>query len=160
MIAQHMGESTAAAPSTIAIDSVEGLNPVMLQTWIERAHIEADGSIAFEQGIATLQRLLESLVPEKTRLLANYPNPFNPETWIPYQLAEPAEVSISIYTANGKLVRTLELGHQSVGIYESRSQAAHWDGRNEIGESVASGFYFYTLTTGKFAATRRMLIRK
>lgn len=160
VIAQHMGESTAAAPSTIAIDSIEGLNLAMLQTWIEQAHIEDNGSITFQQGIANLQRLLESLVPKKTTLLANYPNPFNPETWIPYQLAEPAEVSISIYTADGKLVRTLELGHQSVGIYESRSQAAHWDGRNEVGESVASGLYFCTLTTRKFVATRRMLIRK
>ena len=114
----------------------------------------------FSREIASLQRLLESLVPEKTRLLANYPNPFNPETWIPYQLAEPTEVSIFIYAADGKLVRTLELGHQSVGIYGSRSQAAHWDGRNEVGESVASGLYFYTLTTGRFIATRRMLIRK
>ena len=160
MIAQHLGESTAAAPSTVAIDSVEGLNPAILQAWIERAHIEADGSITFQQGVASLQRLLESLVPKKTTLLANYPNPFNPETWIPYQLAEPAEVSIRIYTADGKLVRTLELGHQSAGIYESRSQAAQWDGRNEVGESVASGLYFYTFTAGKFVATRRMLIRK
>ena len=160
IIAQHMGESTAAAPSTIAIDSIEGLNPAMLQTWIERAHIEDDGSITFQQGIASLQRLLDQLVPKKTTLLANYPNPFNPETWIPYQLAEPAEVSISIYTADGKLVRTLELGHQSVGIYESHSQAAHWDGRNEVGESIASGLYFFTFTAGKFVATRRMLIRK
>ena len=160
VIAQHMGESTAAAPSRIAIDSIEGLNPTILQAWIERAHIEDAGSITFQEGIASLQRLLESLVPAKTTLFANYPNPFNPETWIPYQLAEPAEVSVRIYTADGKLVRTLELGHQSVGIYESRSQAAHWDGKNETGESIASGLYFYTLTAGKFIATRRMLIRK
>ena len=160
IIAHHIGESTATAPSTITIDSVEGLNPTMLQAWVERARIEDDGSIAFRQGIESLQRLLESLVPEKTTLLANYPNPFNPETWIPYQLAEPAEVSISIYAADGKLVRTLELGHQSVGIYKSRSHAAHWDGRNEVGEPVASGLYFYTLTAGKSVATRRMLIRK
>ena len=150
----------AAAPSAIAINSVEGLNPATIQAWIERAQVEHDGSVTFQQGITKLQRLLVSLIPEKTTLLANYPNPFNPETWIPYQLAEPAEVSISIYTADGKLVRTLELGHQSVGIYEFRSHAAYWDGRNEVGESVASGLYFYTLTAGKFTMTRRMLIRK
>ena len=160
IIAQHMGKSTATAPSAIAINSVEGLNPAMIQAWVERAHIEDDGSIGFQQGIANLQRLLESLIPEKTTLFGNYPNPFNPETWIPYQLAEPAEVSISIYAADGKLVRTLELGHQSVGIYESRSHAAYWDGRNEVGEPVASGLYFYTLTAGKLVETRRMLIRK
>ena len=100
------------------------------------------------------------LIPKQTALLANYPNPFNPETWIPYQLATPADVSIAIYAADGKLVRTLELGHLPVGTYESRSRAAYWDGRNALGEPVASGVYFYTLTAGEFTATRKMLIRK
>ena len=98
--------------------------------------------------------------PKETSLLPNYPNPFNPETWIPYQLAEPSDVSISIYAADGKLVRRLGLGHQSVDVYESRSRAAYWDGRNALGEPVASGIYFYTLTAGDFTATRKMLIRK
>ena len=100
------------------------------------------------------------LKPNKTAIDQNYPNPFNPETWIPYQLAESADVSISIYAADGKLVRTLELGHQPVGIYEGKSRAAYWDGKNELGEFVASGVYFYTLTAGNFSATRKMLIRK
>ena len=100
------------------------------------------------------------VIPERTALLANYPNPFNPETWIPYQLAEPAEVTLSIYSVDGKLVRTLVLGHQAAGVYRSRSRAAHWDGRNELGERVASGVYFYTLTAGDFSATGKMLIRK
>ena len=99
-------------------------------------------------------------VPEETSLLPNYPNPFNPETWIPYRLAKPADVTVSIYAADGKLVRTLDLGHQPVGLYESRSRAAYWDGRNALGEPVASGVYFYTLTAGEFTATRKMLIRK
>ena len=99
-------------------------------------------------------------VPKETSLLPNYPNPFNPETWIPYRLAAPAEVSIVIYAADGRLVRTLALGHQAVGLYESRSRAAHWNGRNALGELVASGVYFYTLTAGEFTATRKMLIRK
>ena len=102
----------------------------------------------------------ELAIPNTTGLLANYPNPFNPETWIPYQLAQPADVSISIYSVDGKLVRTLDLGHQPVGIYQSRSRAAYWDGRNAVGEPVASGVYFYTLTVGEFAATLKMLIRK
>ena len=93
-------------------------------------------------------------------LLANYPNPFNPETWIPYQLSKPADVSVSIYSVNGHLIRTLALGHQSAGVYRNRSRAAYWDGRNELGERVASGLYFYTLTAGDFTATRKMLIRK
>ena len=107
--------------------------------------------------------------PDKTALLHNYPNPFNPETWIPYQLAEAAEVTFRIYTANGALVRTLDFGHQPAGIYRYRSRAAYWDGKNEVGEPVASGIYFYTLSTestrdsvtaGDFTATRKMLIRK
>lgn len=99
-------------------------------------------------------------VPEQTQLLSNYPNPFNPETWIPYQLATPADVTIRIYTANGVLVRTLTLGHQPAGIYQHRSRAAYWDGRNYVGEPVASGVYFYTLTAGDFTATRKVLVWK
>ena len=90
----------------------------------------------------------------------NYPNPFNPETWIPYQLAQVSEVQIHIYAASGILVRTLDLGHQAAGIYMDRSRAAYWNGRNESGEPVASGVYFYTLTAGDFTATRKMLIAK
>ena len=101
-----------------------------------------------------------SLRPDETALLHNYPNPFNPETWIPYQLAEPADVTIRIYAASGVLVRTLAVGYQPVGIYQYRSRAAYWDGKNEVGESVASGIYFYTLTAGDFTATRKMLIMK
>ena len=100
------------------------------------------------------------LTPKETALLANYPNPFNPETWIPYQLAEPADVTLHIYTVDGGLVRTLSLEHKTTGIYQSRSRAAYWDGKNELGESVASGIYFYTLIAGDFTATRKMLIRK
>ena len=99
-------------------------------------------------------------MPTETALLPNYPNPFNPETWIPYQLAAPANVVLRIYSANGSLVRTLALGHQSAGIYQDRSRAVYWDGKNELGEPVASGVYFYTLTAGNFTATRKMLIQK
>ena len=168
-VAQHIGESTASAPTFITqrgidmnlavIDSPE-LTPAMIRGWITHAQRENDGSIVFQKGIANLQRLLTSLTPEKTKLLANYPNPFNPETWIPYHLAKPAEVTLTIYAANGKIVRSLVLGHQEVGIYKSRSRAAYWDGRNEVGEPVASGIYFYTLTAEDFTATRKMLIRK
>ncbi len=99
-------------------------------------------------------------LPDKNALLANYPNPFNPETWIPYQLAASADVTLTIYAVDGKLVRTLALGQQSGGMYQSKSRAAYWDGRNEHNEPVASGLYFYTLTAGEFSETRKMLIRK
>ena len=101
-----------------------------------------------------------SEIPSETMLLANYPNPFNPETWIPYRLSESADVSLSIYSLEGRLVRKLVLGHQAAGVYESKSRAAYWDGRNSVGERVANGLYFYTLTAGEFAATRKMLVLK
>ena len=170
LVAQHMGESTGpASPFMLAMDNIENLDPAMIQAWIELAQVEDDGSLAFREGIAYLQSLLALLIPKETALLPNYPNPFNPETWIPYQLSEPAEVTLRIYAINGELVRTLALGHTPAGIYQSRSRAAYWDGKNEVGESVASGIYFYTLSTestrdsvtaGDFTATRKMLIRK
>ena len=98
--------------------------------------------------------------PKETVLLRNYPNPFNPETWIPYRLAKAADVTLTIYATNGQPVRTLALGHQPVGSYLDRTRAAYWDGKNAFGESVASGLYFYTLTTDDFSATRKMLILK
>ena len=101
-----------------------------------------------------------SAVPTTTSLLANFPNPFNPETWIPYQLSKSAKVTLTIYNMRGVVVRQLELGHQSAGVYRSRSRAVHWDGRNMFGEKVAAGVYFYTLEAGDFTATRKMLIRK
>lgn len=119
----------------------------------------------FQRGVLVLEQLLSTLtfnlwIPTETVLLPNYPNPFNPETWIPYHLAESAAVTITICAANGNVVRTLALGHQSAGLYQHRSRAAYWDGRNELGEPAASGIYFYTLTVGNFTSTRKMLIRK
>ena len=118
------------------------------------------GRLSYLRGIAVLEQLLANFMPQETALLANYPNPFNPETWIPYQLANPAEVTVTIYAANGAVVRTLDLGHRRAGSYASRSRAAYWDGRNAQGEPVASGVYFYTLQAGDFSATRKMVIRK
>ncbi len=105
-------------------------------------------------------RLTDIGTPKQNLLLQNYPNPFNPETWIPYQLSEDSLVSVSIYDTAGQLIRTLSLGYQSAGFYNSRERAAYWDGRNTLGEPVASGVYFYQLTTQSFQQTRRMLILK
>ena len=101
-----------------------------------------------------------ALRPDDTQLLANYPNPFNPETWIPYQLSAPAAVAVSLYDMKGALIRKLTIGHQPAGYYTDRNRAVYWDGRNSLGEPVASGVYFYTLTAGDFTATRKMLIIK
>ena len=162
LVASHLGELSgpAAAPFLNQILTASRMSPTLLQAWITQAHAENDGSYAFQKGIANLQKLLTLLAPEETALLPNYPNPFNPETWIPYQLAEPAEVTLRIYAIKGETVRTLTLGHQPAGIYQNRTRAAYWDGKNALGEPVASGIYFYTLTAGDFNATRKMLITK
>ncbi len=156
-------DAAAGAPALAQEDIKTGsLQAADVQRWIR----DAKAANADPAGIAALERLLTSLsrrdlpVPKETVLLANYPNPFNPETWIPYELAEAAEVQVSIHAADGTLVRALELGQRSAGVYQSRSRAAYWDGRNAQGEPVASGVYFYTLTAGEFKATRKMVIRK
>ena len=155
----RVAQGIAGSPAAPAAGA-KSVDAAMIEAWIAHARLEDDGSLAFKQGIENLQNLLASLIPEETALLRNYPNPFNPETWIPYQLAESAEVTLTIYDMNGQLVQRLEVGHQAAGMYQSRSRAVYWDGRNQLGESVASGLYFYTLTTGDFTATRRMLILK
>ena len=123
----------------------------------------------FERTVATtdirdafmnLELRVGDVRPEDTILAQNFPNPFNPETWIPYQLNKATEVSIQIYNVSGHLVRTLDLGWQPTGSYMTASSAAYWDGRNAVGERVASGIYFYTLQTADFTATRRMVILK
>lgn len=95
-----------------------------------------------------------------TTVFQNYPNPFNPETWFPYRLGAAADVTLRIYSVGGELIRTLTLENQEAGLHVSKSRAVHWDGRNERGEPVASGLYFYTFTAGDFTSTRRMLLRK
>ena len=124
---------------------------------------DTDATLTFTIGVEAIANYngppLTAQIPvtaiRENSLAANFPNPFNPETWISYQLAEPAEVTLTIYALNGQVVRRLALGHQSAGIY-----AAYWDGRSEFGKPVASGVYFYRLTAGDFSATRKMLIQK
>ena len=152
-------EAAAAAPSTYP-QVLTMFTASDVQRWLSQAQQLHLTDATSQRGILFLERLLAALTPKETLLLANYPNPFNPETWIPYQLAEPTDVTLRIYTVDGTLVRTLALGHQPVGIYQDKNRAAYWDGRNAQGEPVASGVYFYTLKAGDFTATRKMLIRK
>ncbi len=159
LVAAHFGESsTPASPSTRANISAEHFD--LVEQWLTEAHLANDGSLPFQEGIAALERLMDTGVPMETVLLPNYPNPFNPETWIPYDLAEDSDVEIHIYNLKGETVRQLSLGFQSAGTYRTRSRAAYWDGRNAIGEPVANGVYFYTLQTGQMTATRQMVILK
>ena len=161
----HMGPVTAVAFSpdggTLASGSFDGT----ILLWDLRL-ISTWGDIKRTAVVDRARQLLElspSTTPEtptETALLANYPNPFNPETWIPYQLVKPAEVVLTIYDVNGERVRTMAAGHRPAGVYHSRSRAAYWDGRNQQGEFVSSGLYFCTLTADSFTATRKMLLGK
>ena len=168
LVAAHFGEFTGTAapprPAPLLPKHID-----YIQKWLTEARIVNNGSNGFHQGIANLEFLLNSVIPEKSILFPNYPNPFNPETWIPYDLVEDANVRIHIYNLKGESVRHLNVGFQAAGTYRTQSRAAYWDGQNSVGESVASGTYFYTLTAeyknrnlseSQFRATRRMVIVK
>jgi len=99
-------------------------------------------------------------VPKKTVLSNAFPTPANPETWFPFQLSEPSDVRIEIHNASGQLVKTLHLGYKEAGYYLNREKAAFWDGKNDRGERVASGIYFYTMRTRNFTATGKVVILK
>ena len=152
-------DASAAAPA-LDPQALSLFTAADVRKWLSEAQHLNFTDPTSQRGIRFLEQLLTTLIPKETALLPNYPNPFNPETWIPYQLSEPADVTLTIYAANGQIVRQLPLGHQSAGTYQSRARAVYWNGRNAIGEAVASGIYFYTLTAGDFTATRKMLIRK
>lgn len=151
LVASTFGNDDMAAPSLQKND---------LQNWVTLALQNDNGSYRYRQGLNVLRRLLLAAHPETTALLPNYPNPFNPDTWIPYQLAKSSDVLITIYSSDGKVVRSIDVGHREAGRYINRKKTVHWDGKNTFGESISSGLYFYTLTAGKYTATRRLLIRK
>ena len=136
-----------SAQSPDALIGVQPLRYTVTTEDVRRSRIQLPTLVVYE-------------IPTETALLLNYPNPFNPETWIPYRLAEDACVALAIYDLSGNVVRTLEFGYQAAAVYESRAKAIYWNGRNEFGERVASGLYFYTLTAGDFTATRKMLVGK
>ncbi len=151
--------TTIAAPR-LRSHVLETFTTAEVQGWLAQAqHLDITDATS-RNGILFLEQLLAVLTPEKTVLLANYPNPFNPETWIPYHLAAATEVQITIYDPTGKVVRRLDLGHQPAGYYTDRSQAAYWDGRNALGESVASGVYFYQLETAQVSLLRKLVVLK
>ena len=159
VLAAGMFDKVAAAPS-VQPQALETLTAVEVQGWLTDARTLEIRDPIMKRGFLVLEQLLSALTPRETELLSNYPNPFNPETWIPYRLAEDTLVTLTIYDGSGRVVRTLDVGHRIASAYENRSKAVYWDGRNGLGERVASGIYFYTLTAGDFSATRRMVILK
>ena len=152
-------EDAAAAPTIVGMK----LNAVQIDRIEEQIDLliaTNDRSPAAIRTLVYLQQLLATARPEKTQLFANYPNPFNPETWIPYELATDTHVRLTIYNTQGVVIRTLQFGHQSAGYYTGRDRAAYWDGRNALGEQVASGLYFYQLETDEMSSMRKMVILK
>ena len=171
LIGDTRGTSSRAAYELTVVD-IEGGRAAAIGDILEISAISPDAFISVDPFRYTvtaedvkrhriqLSALIVQEIPTKTQLLPNYPNPFNPETWIPYHLTSDAEVQLTIYDTKGVSVRQLDLGHQVAGYYTNQTKAAYWDGRNENGESVASGVYFYQLQAGGVSATRKMVILK
>ncbi|MDE0300647.1 MAG: dockerin type I domain-containing protein [Candidatus Poribacteria bacterium] len=157
VIVAEMIDNEAGAP---LVDSAgtEIIRITEVKKWLDEARRFGIADVALLRGIEYLEYLLEALTPERTSLLPNYPNPFNPETWIPYHLARESEVEITIYSSKGILVRQLDLGLQAEGFYTDKHYAAYWDGRNDNGELLASGVYIYVFRAGSYRASRRMAI--
>ena len=167
LVTEHLDDAENASPATLSaivnlVDTatLESLDRNVLQAQLQILRTESDGSVKYQNAIALLEAFLVATRPEETVLLANYPNPFNPETWIPYHLANASNVRITLYDTRGVVVRRLDLGHQREGYYTSRSRAAYWDGRNHVGERVASGIYFYELAADDISRLRKMVILK
>ena len=150
-------QNAAAAPSLQAQTTLTAQD---VRNWLTQAQDLQLTDATSKRGILFLKSLLAAFAPKETALLPNYPNPFNPETWIPYQLAAATDVQLTIYDADGAVVRRFDVGHQAAGHYTDRSKAVYWDGRNRLGEPVGSGVYFYHLSAGEYSETRKMLILK
>ena len=159
LVASHLGEScyVSAPKSKFSITNKHIDN---ISEWLTEAYGQDDGSEVFRDGIANLETLIDNIIPNKSQLLPNYPNPFNPETWIPYDLAQDTDVHIHIYNLKGETIKDLKVGFQPAGSYRSKSAAAYWDGRNSEGELVGSGLYYYSLITNNSKSIRKMVIRK
>ncbi|MAF11755.1 hypothetical protein CMK11_15015 [Candidatus Poribacteria bacterium] len=158
MVASHFGEATSAVAAAPQLPRTGDFD--IIQEWLTQANRADDGSEAYRAGVAVLKRLLSGIPVGVTRLLPNYPNPLNPETWMPFELTEAADVTVRIYGEGGAVVRSLDLGRRAGGHYTSATDAAYWDGRNELGEQVASGVYVYEMRAGDHRALRRMALMK
>lgn len=158
IIAAHLGEtSNSSAPYSVSLNH-QYINQV--ERWLFDARVYESSSDTIQKGIANLELLITNIIPKENVLLPNFPNPFNPETWIPYDLAEDTKVTIHIYNQIGETIRKLNIGFQSAGTYRTQSSAAYWDGCNSAGEPVASGIYYYSMRAGLFLSTKKMVVTK
>ena len=160
LVLQNRAQGAAGAPHIVGNLKWRAAQMARIQEQIHLLIATGDRSPAAMRTLIYLQQLIATARPEKTQLLANYPNPFNPETWIPYELTTDTDVKITIYNAQGVVIRALQLGQQSAGYYTDRERAAYWDGRNALGEQVASGIYFYQFETDDMSSLRKMVILK
>lgn len=163
LVAKRFGEDVAAAPLNRQVPTVITIvDNARVQQAISDLESYPDQSPIIQLVTDYLQAYLTAAPPIvlETKLLANFPNPFNPETWMPYHLAHDADVTIAIYDTNGAVVRELNLGHQPAGLYTDKAKAAYWDGRSETGELVSSGVYFFQFRAGDYSKVRRMAILK
>ncbi|MCE2413619.1 T9SS type A sorting domain-containing protein [Candidatus Poribacteria bacterium] len=164
-VAERLGKKIAAAPSLMDVIKNTPSSPedvIVVRRALNELETIPEKSDSVKMTVQILRAWLATANQgvRETRLLPNYPNPFNPETWIPYQLADAADVSMEIYDVGGRLVRTIPIGFKPVGYYLTRERAAYWDGRNETGEQVSSGVYFLQFVAGDFTATQRAVIVK
>ena len=161
LVFDNRDDNVAGAPTIVGNLKLSAAKIDVIEEQIDLLIATNDRSPAAMRTLVYLQQLLATETrPERTQLFANYPNPFNPETWIPYELATDTHVRITIYNTQGVVIRTLQFGHQSAGYYTGRDRAAYWDGRNALGEQVASGLYFYQLETDEMSSMRKMVILK
>ena len=160
LVFDNRDDNVAGAPTIVGNLKLSAAKIDVIEEQIDLLIATNDRSPAAMRTLVYLQQLLATARPERTQLFANYPNPFNPETWIPYELATDTHVRITIYNTQSVVIRTLQFGHQSAGYYTERDRAAYWDGRNALGEQVASGLYFYQLETDTVSSLRKMVILK
>ena len=163
-VVEHLSQNAAAPAQLAFIESIPSSTKEVIAA--QRALTELEAIPNKSHGVQIAIELLRHYLSvaarnvKETKLLPNYPNPFNPDTWIPYQLSEESTVTVKIYDVTGSLVRTIQVGYKPMGYYLTRERAVYWNGRNENGEPVSSGVYFYTLSTDTYTQTRRMVIVK
>ena len=160
IVAGNFGKSLVAAPSMAAKIELTTEQKRHIALAIDQLESNSNRSSEEEMVLGVLKATLPERLPTQTQLLANYPNPFNPETWIPFKLAQDSTVTATIYDITGKQIRIIELGHIAAGNYVESSKAIYWDGRTEDGEFVSSGTYFYQIEAGDYTETRKMVILK
>ena len=160
IVAGNFGNSLAVAPAMTAKIELTTEQKQHIVSAIDQLESNSNRSNAEEMALSVLKAILPERLPTQTQLLANYPNPFNPETWIPFKLAQDSTVTAKIYDVTGKKIRMIELGHVPAGNYVESSKAIYWDGRTEDGEQVSSGTYFYQIEADGYTETRKMVILK